>query len=121
VDLRIRSISSSKCLAAVAACSVAAEASLVDVTSPTTGWKVIRYGNPSSDPGVDQQTGSAEGDIVGNSLNPSVYTMFGDANTPSLADGHLAFRIRLGADASSRRFQNRLVCRDHYEFVRWED
>jgi hypothetical protein len=79
------------------------------VTAPTTGWKVIRYGsNPSSDPGVDQQTGSAEGDIVGNSLNPSVYTMFGDANTPSLTDGHLAFRIRLGADASPAGFKTAL-------------
>lgn len=85
------------------------QASLVDVTAPTTSWTVIRYGgSPSTDPIVDQQTGSAEGDIVGNLLHPSVYTMFGDANTPSLTDGTLAFNIRLGADASPAGFKTAL-------------
>ena len=83
-----------------------AVASVVDVNAPTTSWTVIRYGgSPSSDPFVDQQTGSAEGDIVGNSLHPSVYTMFGDANTPSTTDGTLAFSIRLGADAAPAGFK----------------
>ena len=86
--------------------SLAAEASLVDVTSPTSGWTGIRYGGVNGfDPTVDQQTGSAEGDIVGNATHASVYTFFGDNNTPSLTDGDLAFRLRLGADTSPAGFK----------------
>jgi hypothetical protein len=55
---------------------------------------------------IDHQTGSAEGDIVGNSTHASVYTYFGDNNTPSLTDGHLAFRIRLGADTNPTGFKS---------------
>lgn len=85
--------------------SSAAHASLVDLTSPTTTWTPVLYANNNPDPSKDQQTGSAEGDIVGNALNPSVYTTFGNAGTPSLADGTLAFRIRLGADVSPGGFK----------------
>ena len=85
---------------------VTASASLIDVSSPTTGWKGIRYGGVNGfDPTVDQQTGSAEGDLVGNSEHASVYTSFGDANTPSLTDGTLAFRLRVGADSSPAGFK----------------
>lgn len=80
-------------------------ATIVDVTSPTTGWTAIRYTNNNPDPSNDQQTGSSEGDIVGNILHASVYTTFGDAGTPSLTDGTLAFRIRLGADVSPAGFK----------------
>ena len=38
----------------------------VDVTSPTTDWLTIGYGNNNPDPSNDQQTGSGEGDIIGN-------------------------------------------------------
>jgi hypothetical protein len=80
-------------------------ASVVDVTSPTTGWTAIQYANSSPDPSNDQQTGSSEGDIVGNAAHPSVYTTFGDGNTPSLTDGAIAFRVRVGADASPAGFK----------------
>lgn len=82
-------------------------ASVVDVTAPTTSWTIIKYGGSNSnDPVVDQQTGSAEGDIVGNQLHPSVYTMFGDGNTTANhTDGTLAFLIRVGADASPAGFK----------------
>lgn len=90
------------CLLAIAS---AVEASLVDITSPTTTWTPVLYANNNPDPSKDQQTGSAEGDIVGNALNPSVYTTFGNAGTPSLTDGTLAFRIRLGADVSPGGFK----------------
>ena len=83
-----------------------ANASLVDVSSPTTGWTAIRYGGSNGfDPTIDQQTGSAEGDLVGNSTHASVYTYFGDANTPSTTDGALAFRLRLGADTNPGGFK----------------
>jgi hypothetical protein len=82
-----------------------AHASMVDVTAPTTSWTPISYSSSNPDPSNDQQTGSSEGDIVGNSLHPSVYTMFGDAGTPSTTDGNLAFRIRLGADVNPAGFK----------------
>jgi hypothetical protein len=82
-----------------------AGATVVDVTAPTTSWTVIRYGSNNPDPSNDQQTGSSEGDIVGNQLHGSVYTMFGDGGTPSTTDGTIAFRIRLGADVSPSGFK----------------
>jgi hypothetical protein len=82
-----------------------AYASMVDVTAPTTSWTPILYGSNNPDPSNDQQTGSSEGDIVGNAVHPSVYTMFGDAGTPSTTDGDLAFRIRLGADVNPAGFK----------------
>lgn len=85
--------------------SPATQASTVDITSPTTGWTPILYSNNNPDPSNDQQTGSSEGDIVGNAAHPSVYTTFGDAGTPSLTDGTLAFRLRLGADVSPAGFK----------------
>ena len=95
------------CAGAVMTATAHVSGSVVDVTAPTTSWTIIRYGaSNSSDPVVDQQTGSAEGDVVGNQLHPSVYTMFGDGNTPAVnTDGTLAFRIRLGADASPAGFK----------------
>ena len=78
----------------------------MNVSSPTTNWHGIRYGGANGyDPTVDQQTGTAEGDLVGNSTHASVYTYFADANTPSTTDGTLGFRLRLGADASPAGFK----------------
>jgi hypothetical protein len=84
------------------ACRADADAT-VNVGSPTTSWTTILYPNNSPDPSNDQQTGSSEGDIVGNAQHPSVYTAFGDAGTPSLTDGTLGFRIRVGADVNPTR------------------
>jgi len=70
----------------------------ISPTSPTTSWRPISYGpsNPSiPDPFGDQQTGSREGDIIGNSTTPSFYTSFYNGGTPSLTDGQLGFRLRL--------------------------
>src|SRR2546430_15466617 len=80
----------------------------VDVTSPTTNWTTITYGNNYPDPSNDQQTGSTESDIVGNIDHPSAYVAFGDAGTPSLIDGTLGFRIRLGADQNPVGFKGAL-------------
>jgi hypothetical protein len=79
--------------------------SVVDVTSATTNWTAVTYANNNPDPSNDQQTGSEEGDVVGNAAHPSFYTAFGDAGTPSTTDGTLAFRIRLGADANPAGFK----------------
>ena len=85
-----------------------AAASVVDLTAPTTSWTAILYSNNNPDPSNDQQTGASEGDIVGNAAHPSAYTMFGDAGTPSLTDGTLGFRIRLGADTNPIGFKTAL-------------
>lgn len=93
---------------AIAASVLPATASVVDLTGPTTNWTPILYSSNNPDPSNDQQTGSSEGDIVGNAAHPSAYTMFGDAGTPSLTDGTLAFRIRLGADVNPNGFKTAL-------------
>ena len=91
-----------------AAAALPAHATIVDLSAPTTSWTPIIYSNNNPDPSNDQQTGSTEGDIVGNALHASVYTMFGDAGTPSLTDGTLAFRIRLGEDSAPGGFKTAL-------------
>ena len=78
---------------------------IVDVTSPTTDWTPISYGSNIPDPSNDQQTGSGEGDIVGNQDHPSLYTAFGDAGTPSVTDGTIGFRVRVGADDNPPGFK----------------
>jgi hypothetical protein len=83
-------------------------ASVVDLTAPTTSWTPILYSSNNPDPSNDQQTGASEGDIVGNAQHPSAYTMFGDGGTPSLTDGTLGFRIRLGADTNPTGFKTAL-------------
>lgn len=80
-------------------------AMVVDVTSPTTNWTPVTYANNNADPSNDQQTGSSEGDIVGNTAHPSAYTAFGDAGTPSLTDGTIGFRVRVGADVNPPGFK----------------
>jgi hypothetical protein len=90
------------------ASAMTATATVVDLAAPTTAWTPILYSSSNPDPSADQQTGSSEGDIVGNALHPSAYTMFSDAGTPSLTDGTLAFRIRLGADVSPGGFKTAL-------------
>lgn len=71
-------------------------------SSSTLSWTQIQYGPGSiPDPWGDQQTGSFEGDIVGNADNPSFYAAFYDGGTPSLfTDGELGFRFRLSDDKS---------------------
>lgn len=93
---------------AFAAAFTRTDAALVDITSPSTTWTPVLYANNNPDPTRDQQTGSAEGDIVGNAANPSVFTTFGNGDTPSLTDGTLAFRVRLGADVSPGGFKTAL-------------
>jgi hypothetical protein len=86
--------------------AIAADASLISVATPSNQWNVIRYGgHAATDPFTDQQTGSPEGDIVGNSTHASAYVMFDNGGTPSTTDGNLMFRVRLGADANPAGFQ----------------
>jgi len=91
-----------------ASINIATGAMVVDVTSPTTNWTPVIYASNNADPSNDQQTGSSEGDLVGNAVHPSVYAAFGDAGTPSLTDGTIGFRARVGADASPAGFKTAL-------------
>src|SRR5947209_12575964 len=78
---------------------------IVDVTSPTPTWTPVTYGSNVPDPSNDQQTGTGEGDIVGDQTHPSLYTAFGDAGILSLTDGTIGFRVRLGADDNPPGFK----------------
>jgi len=71
-------------------------------SSSTAWWTPIVYG-PSVYPDFfnDQQTGSSEGDIVGDLVNASLYVSYYNGGTTNLfTDGQLAFRFRLGEDKS---------------------
>jgi hypothetical protein len=69
-----------------------------DPTAPTTVWVPILYGNNNyPDPSADQQTGSAESDILGNLNQPSLSMQY--------ASGWLGFRLRVGADMNPPGFK----------------
>jgi hypothetical protein len=68
------------------------------IDSPTTSWTPVTYAGLVPDYFNDEQTGDIESDIVGDSLNPAVYTQFDDNGTPGdNSDDILAFRVRIGA------------------------
>src|SRR5438067_1916260 len=93
------------CLSVVCLLSIHGSAQ-VNPAGPTTEWKAVPYSNNTiiPDPALDQQTGSEEGDVVGNASEPALYTQFYNGGTPSLTDGSLAFRFRLGSDKSPPGF-----------------
>jgi len=74
----------------------------INPASSTDFWTPIQYGPGGvHDYSTDQQTGSSEGDIVGNASNPALYIAAYNGGTPTLfTDGELAFRFRLGGDKS---------------------
>src|SRR5678816_4288666 len=82
--------------AALAVFAAQAGAAPIVPSSPTTGWTAISYPTLLPDYSDDQQTGIPEADIVGDLLNPAFYTRFDDAGTPSLTDGNIGFRVRVG-------------------------
>ena len=75
------------------------------IDSATTNWIPIIYGNNNvPDPLADQQTGSSEGDLVGDAVHPSFYTQFDDLDDAVTTNGTLAFRIRAGRDKNPSGF-----------------
>jgi hypothetical protein len=78
-----------------------ASAAMIVVSDDNTGWTDIAYPIITTpDAPSDQQTGIAEGDIVGNNTgDPAVLTKFDDNGTAGdLTDGYIAFRVRLADD-----------------------
>jgi hypothetical protein len=88
--------------AAAWAMSLPARADLI-LPSPTTNWTAVTFNSANSYPDYydDQNTGIPAADIVGTNGAPSLYYKFDGLNTPSLADGLMAFRIRLGSGVES--------------------
>jgi hypothetical protein len=81
--------------------SSGATAAMVAVAGDNTDWTEIAYPVVTTpDAPNDQQTGIAEGDIVGNNTgDPAILTNFDDNGTPGvLTDGYIAFRVRIGED-----------------------
>lgn len=75
------------------------------VSAPTTSWTAIAYGNAfATDPSLDQQTGSPEGDFVGDAANPTLYTAFDKGIIGDSTDGTLFFRGRVGGDSNAAGF-----------------
>ncbi|MBT4491602.1 MAG: DUF4347 domain-containing protein, partial [Gammaproteobacteria bacterium] len=68
-------------------------------------WTVVApSGTTQYDYVVDQQTGQAGGDIVGNENESGFYTYFDDNGTGSNTDGDLSLRWRVGAEGNSYYF-----------------
>lgn len=95
-------------IAAILCLALGAQAQ-VALDAPTDRWTAVVYPNSlHPDPYADQQTGSREGDLVGNLLHPAFYTLFDGAGTASPVDGTLAFRARIGADKNPAGFATAL-------------
>ncbi len=87
--------------ALVCAISTTANAAMILVAGDNTDWTEISYPVVTTpDAPNDQQTGIAEGDIVGNDTgDPAVLTNFDDNGTPGdPTDGYIGFRVRIGED-----------------------
>ncbi len=87
--------------ALVCAISTTANAAMILVAGDNTDWTEISYPVVTTpDAPNDQQTGIAEGDIVGNDTgDPAVLTNFDDNGTPGdLTDGYIGFRVHIGED-----------------------
>jgi hypothetical protein len=81
-------------------------------TSNTTGlWKTVTTsgGQSMTDPFIDQQTGTTEGDLVGNAANPLLFAHFNPGTAGSLTDGTIYFRVRVGRDASPAVFKSSIL------------
>jgi hypothetical protein len=78
----------------------------ISPSAPTGDWTGVSYPTLIPDYSDDQQTGITEADIVGNTTDAAVYTAFDDGGTPSLTDGNLAFRVRLGDDKNPAGFSH---------------
>lgn len=77
---------------------------LIAVNGTTTGWTPALYTGTVPDCADDQATAIPEADLVGDLSHAAFYMAFDDASTPSLTDGVLGFRIRIGAEKSPARF-----------------
>ena len=84
----------------------AAGAAPIDPGSSTTLWIPVQYPTLLPDFADDQRTGIPEADLVGDASNPAFYFRFDDAGTPSLTDGAIAFRARVGADKNPAGFDH---------------
>lgn len=78
------------------------------VTSPTSDWIAVLYGDPvNADPAEDHQTGILDADIVGNEDDESFYTAFDGGGTPGdLTDGEIGFRLRVAGDKNPAGFES---------------
>ena len=78
----------------------------INPVSSTTGWAPLLYGSGNfPDPSGDQQTGSTEGDIVGDTSHPSLYMRYNDGGFGSSTDGWIGFRFRVGGDPNPAGFK----------------
>ncbi len=79
--------------------AVAANAA-ISLSGPSigSGWIMLGANYDFLD---DQQTGDPSSDIVGTAASPGFFTAFDNANTSSLTDGTIAFRVRLDAQGGN--------------------
>lgn len=83
-------------LAAAATLLAGAGAPAVPVAldGPTTDWLTV----PFSSADASDDTANPESDVVGDATHSAVYYHLDGLGTPSLTDGTLSFRMRIGAD-----------------------
>ena len=84
---------------------VAAPVAAIPIDAPADQWHVVDY-TAAPDWADDQATGANEADIVGDGAHAALYTFFDDLGTPSLTDGTLGFRLRLGSDDNPGGFKH---------------
>ena len=101
--LRIAGLTLGLCLAA------GAGAVPIVPNGSTADWTPIFYPSATPDAADDQSTGVTEADIVGDLTHAALYANFDDAGTPSLTDGNLGFRVRIGTEQNPVGFSQVLA------------
>lgn len=84
--------------------ATAAEAQIVAAPNPFYWTPVKDGGVPLVDPNTDSQTGTNEGEFVGDANNPTFFSYFDRGNISNLTDGTLYYRVRLGSDQANNGF-----------------
>lgn len=106
--MRLRLTAALRRLPLILLAAPAVLASPIALDSPTTLWTVVALSGVNQfDYLVDQQTGSAESDIVGNGSHPAFFYSFDNGGTPdNHIDGTLSFRVRLGREKNPPGFES---------------
>ena len=82
-----------------------ADAVPVPLDGPTTDWTALAFGGAAD----ADDAGNPESEIVGDPNHSAVYYAFDDLGTPSLTDGTLYFRMRLGQDQGGAGFSRTAI------------
>ena len=80
------------------------QATVINLASPDSQWTPIIFSSGGTNDYTDDDQAGSIGDIVGNATVPGAMWQFNGSGTPSLTDGDIAFRLRLGSPNGNKTY-----------------